>query len=239
MYNIGINQPKEKFDRTYLEILSQSNCNLHSLSVNDSTEEGLLDNLDGVILREDGINDMPTICGQIIKIKKNSNPFIWILSKEPKSTERVVYLQLGADGTFSESNEPEEVALIITNSLNRYMKFSNVPIKKIQKEESKDNELNFQLVPDNLSVRIGSDNKEISLTRMEFKLLNLLYANQSKGLTYEEIQEHLWEGNGEASRFRVANVVFHLREKLEAADLNPNIIRTVRSKGYMLNLKKV
>ena len=94
----------------------------------------------------------------------------------------------------------------------------------------------IELIPNNVSVRLYPNEDEISLTRLEYQLMNLLYENPSKGITYEEIYEEVWQTPYKDNKYRVANLVFHLREKLEKAGGKPSIIRTVRSRGYMLDI---
>nr|WP_236674834.1 winged helix-turn-helix domain-containing protein [Enterococcus sp. BWR-S5] len=92
-----------------------------------------------------------------------------------------------------------------------------------------------ELLNDNRSVVIGGD-REIGLTKLEYQLLELLFARDGKAVTYEEIHEDVWGKKQTFSRARIANLMFHLRQKMEVDPLYPKYVRTVRSKGYMLDL---
>ncbi|MBL1229915.1 winged helix-turn-helix domain-containing protein [Enterococcus sp. BWB1-3] len=232
MYNIGVNQLSGDFEHTYIGTLEKSKCNV--FQVDKENVEKLVSNLDGVILKEDDTQNMGVICGLIMKIKEKSNPLIWVFSDQPSATQKVLYLQLGADGTFSSESEPEEVNLIIENSLKRYQKLKKEEHSNdLEKIKGKSDSL-VELIPHNVSVKMHPDAEEIPLTRLEFQLMKLLHKNQSKGVTYKEIYEVVWKIPYKDNKYRVANLVFHLRTKLENAGAEPTIIRTVRSKGYML-----
>ncbi|MCB5953908.1 winged helix-turn-helix domain-containing protein [Enterococcus sp. CWB-B31] len=236
MYNIGITQPVEEFERTYVEKLGRNQYKLVTVDVNNM--DTILSDLDGVLLKENEKNLSET-CGIIMKIRERSNSFIWVLSEKPTAVQKVIYLHLGADGTFSNENEPEEMTLTIKNLLNRQKKASGTENDKPldSKEEVQSGAVShFKLLPNNLSVQIGKERTEVTLTRLEFKLLSLLYEHQSQGLSYKEIYENIWDDAYKGSKYRVANLIFHLREKLELQNVSSSIIKTVRSKGYMLSL---
>ena len=72
---------------------------------------------------------------------------------------------------------------------------------------------------------------------MEFKVFELLFDKHDKALTYEEIYQHIW-GNESAEKkeYRVSNIIFHLRGKIEEDPTTPKFIKTVRTIGYKLAL---
>lgn len=229
MYNIGVNQPAEEFEHTYIENLNSSKCNL--FQVDSENMDAIISNLDGVFLKEDTNQNIGKICGLIMKIKEKSNPLIWVFSDEPSPIQKIIYLQMGADGAFTGADEPEAINLIINNSLKRY--------QQDKKEEFSEEEVEvahgIELIPYNLSVKFAGNQEEIGLTRLEFQLMQLLCNNYLKGVSYQEIHEHIWQTPYKNNKYKVANLVFHLRSKLEGAGIEPTVIRTVRSKGYMLS----
>ncbi|MBP1047878.1 response regulator transcription factor [Enterococcus sp. BWM-S5] len=230
MYNIGINLVNEKFENTYVNTINKSECNLSLVDEKDIEE--VIDDLDGVVLKENTSQNIGEICELIIKIKKMSNSFIWIFCDEPVDVQKIIYLQLGADGIFTKDNSPEEMSLSMNNSLKRYQKINTIEDICEEKEEG-----GLKLINHNLSVRPSGRSEEIPLTRLEFQLMRLLYENHSKGVSYKDIYEEIWQAPYENNKYKykVANLVFHLRVKLENGGAKPSIIRTVRSKGYMLS----
>lgn len=228
MYHIGYlvskNQKSEYIDR----FLDDQLYKFHELN-----EEELLDHslLDGVVLEETASN-INWVCSLLMKLKESSNLLIWVLSPEvivPKSI-RLVYLQLGANGVADSSDDFDEFSLIVRNSLERSgsQAISNREMHKDEKEDSHD----FQLLPKNLSV-VLEDGKEVELTKLEFMVIQYLHKNAQETVTYEEIYENVWK-NGEPCRYRVSNMIFHLRKKIEKDEKEPRYIKNVRSLGYKL-----
>ncbi|MBL1225825.1 winged helix-turn-helix domain-containing protein [Enterococcus sp. BWR-S5] len=229
MYNIGVNQPTDEFEHTYIENLSNSKCNL--VQVDSENMDAIISDLDGVFLKEDTNQNIGKICGLIMKIKEKSNPLIWVFSEEPSPIQKIIYLQMGADGAFTKEDEPEAVNLMINNSLKRYQQDK----KEEMIEQFVDKPCGIELIPHNLSVKFSGNSEEIALTRLEFQLMQLLCDNYLKGVSYQEIHEHIWQTSYKNNKYKVANLVFHLRSKLEKSGVEPMLIRTVRSKGYMLS----
>ncbi|WP_321386777.1 winged helix-turn-helix domain-containing protein [uncultured Enterococcus sp.] len=229
MYNIGVNQLTEEFEHTYIEELSNSKCNL--FQVNSENMDTIINDLDGVFLKEDSAQNIGKICGMIVKIKEKSNPLIWVFSDEPSSIQKMVYLELGADGAFTVEDKPEVINLTIKNSLKRYQRIN----KNTKMNKSSQAVPGIELMFDTLSVRFDGYATKIALTRLEFKLMQLLYDNYQKGVSYQRIHEYMWETSYNNNKYRVANLIFHLRTKFEKAGVDPMLIRTVRSQGYMLS----
>ena len=231
MYNIGINHSAEDFETTYIEPLETSRYNV--FHVDDSNMDNIVNRLDGVILKEDDVQNVGVICGLILKIKEKSNPLIWVLTDQPSALQKVLYLQLGVDGTFSSENAPEEVNLIIRNSLKRYHQNQDEQATA-QTQSEGEGHLGIELNPYNLSVKLEKGKEEIPLTKLEFQLMKLFYDNPSRGISYREIYEFVWQKPYVNNKYRVSNLVFHLRTKLLNGGAETIAIRTIRSKGYML-----
>jgi two-component system response regulator MprA len=76
-------------------------------------------------------------------------------------------------------------------------------------------------------------NTELSLTRIEFSLLELLVRNAEQVLSYDVISDRVW-GYGEAPASNALQVfVTFLRRKLEANG-RPRLVHNVRGVGYVL-----
>ncbi len=142
---------------------------------------------------------------------------------------------MGADGTFSHENEPEEVTLTISNLLNRQKKQQ---IEKKQRTEDQDISENaiesirhFKLLPNNLSVQIGDEKTEVSLTRLEFKLYHFFMSISLRDFRIKRFMNIFGKMLIKALKYRVANLIFHLREKLELKNVSSGIIKTGALKG--------
>ncbi|MBL1225602.1 winged helix family transcriptional regulator [Enterococcus sp. BWR-S5] len=228
MYHIGYlvskNQKSEYIDR----FLDDQLYNFHEIG-----EDELFDysSLDGLVLEETDSN-INWVCSLLMKLKERSDLLVWVLSPEvivPKSI-RLVYLQLGANGVADSSDDFDEFSLIVRNTLERCKDTGRaLPSKTaIEKEETHD----FQLLPKNLSV-VLEDGKEVELTKLEFMVIQYLHRHAQETVTYEEIYENVWK-SGEPCRYRVSNMIFHLRRKIEKDEKEPRYIKNVRSLGYKL-----
>lgn len=188
---------------------------------------------DLVVILDEGEEAMGTICEKIIRIKDRSEALIWVKTNEQNVSNRLVYLTLGADGvTHAESNQ-EEWFLMMNNALKR-RKREQIERTVEKAPHQKENECSKNLVlnPRNSSVLVAG-HTEIVLTRLEFKTLSLLIQHPNEAVTYEEIFNELWTGDQKSLQYRVSNVIFHIRGKIDPVHEGPTFIKTVRSVGYL------
>lgn len=227
MYMIGCLTNKELEKNTHLNYLIEKGWNLSKINSNAYHE-----NLDAIVLLED---TMPETCCWLIELKKQTTVPIYLISEIYDSHSNIVYLQLGVEACFSMNMEVEELYYTLVNLITHFSSQENDYTKVLSNSLEV---ANIKLLARNLSVIIDED-IEISLTKKEYQALELLYNNPSQTVTYEEFIEKLWASkkNSKSKKYRVANLMFHLRNKIESSTTNPCFIKTVRSKGYMLDLK--
>ena len=229
MYNIGIFSLN---DREISMIDFDMIKKIHKI-IEITTDIENIEDLQAVIIQEEEITDMSTICEMILKIKQKSNCYIWIATVSENSVGKLVYLQLGADVVFGPDREVREVSLIVENALGRIAS-KNVDSSFVEKSIGK-NGL-FELNPSNLSVFLDEE-KEVVLTRLEYKIVELLLNTPNIAVDYETVYKKIWGDDLlENKKYRVANVIYHLRQKIEKNIKKPEYIKTVRSKGYMLSI---
>ncbi|HEQ5094434.1 TPA: two-component system response regulator CovR [Streptococcus pyogenes] len=90
------------------------------------------------------------------------------------------------------------------------------------------------LNPQNRSVNRGDD--EISLTKREYDLLNILMTNMNRVMTREELLSNVWKYD-EAVETNVVDVyIRYLRGKIDIPGKEP-YIQTVRGMGYVIREK--
>jgi len=75
--------------------------------------------------------------------------------------------------------------------------------------------------------------REIELTPREFDLLRYLLRHQGRVLTKDQILEHVWGYDSEATSNVVEIYIHYLREKIDRDQPRP-LIRTVRGVGYTI-----
>ncbi|MEI5989027.1 hypothetical protein A5881_000514 [Enterococcus termitis] len=84
------------------------------------------------------------------------------------------------------------------------------------------------------------DGKDIvHLTTLEFKIATLLFQNIGELVTYKELHQSIIEENelDDSHFYRVTNLVCHIRKKI-STKVKEDPIKTIRSKGYILDIKK-
>lgn len=236
MYNIGIVQANEQNDDTYRKQLPPPTYQLHPL-----TKEKVLnvaDKMDALIIEESSVLDLKHTCELILELRRHFKALIWVVSKNQAQTSKLVYLQLGADGVLDEEDEQEVSLLQLTNLLKRVKGEAPSIINENSLEQIKEEKVPIQLIAANLSV-VLKGKVEVALTKLEFEIISYLAEHSGKAITYEEIYKNIWNeefGDNESGnkQYRVSNLIFHLRKKLEVNSAKPEYIKTVRSKGYML-----
>ncbi len=75
-----------------------------------------------------------------------------------------------------------------------------------------------------------------SLPKKEAAILKLLYRNKNKLVSYDTIGEVLWKDDPDKySLWAISQIVRRIRKSLAGNFINPKIISSQRSKGYILN----
>lgn len=95
----------------------------------------------------------------------------------------------------------------------------------------RDLELDFQ----NLRFRKGG--REVSLSRTEQRLLQLLVENRGRTLPRERLLEQVWDGGEFVDENALSVAIRRLRGKLEEDPKNPQFIQTVYGIGYTWTVK--
>ncbi len=76
------------------------------------------------------------------------------------------------------------------------------------------------------------NHEELRLTKMERKLLSILFSSLNRGVSYEEIFIHLWQETHLQKHESLKTIVKQLRKKLPK-----NIIKNLFDYGYKIELK--
>ena len=175
--------------------------------------------LDRMMPSGDGIN--------LIKhIKKASKTPIIMLTAMSENNQKIKGLKTGTDDYLSKPFEPEELYLRIENLLKFY--------ENVNKEEVLFSFGNFIYDTKNNSLKLN--NEEIYLTEGENNLLLKLINNRNNTLTREELAEK----EIDESELRKVDVgITRLRQKIEKIPKQPQFIKTIRGKGYMLICKEI
>jgi|TARA_B100000475_G_scaffold201228_1_gene188101 OmpR family response regulator RpaB len=170
---------------------------------------------------------LPKIDGYKVcsKLRNDSSTPIVLLTSLDKLNDRVIGLSLGADDYLIKPFSTEELKIRIRSILQRSYNNNSYPLF-IQIGDLKLN------VAKRCVLKKG---QPIKLTKIEFKLLEVLLARSGEGLTRLDIFNKVWGYT--TFRYldtRVVDVyIYRLRSKLEKKPSIPTLILTVRGKGYM------
>ena len=83
--------------------------------------------------------------------------------------------------------------------------------------------------------KVYKDSKEVILTAMEYRLLLIFINNRGIVLSRQKLLEDIWDVAGDFVNDNTLTVyIKRLRDKIEEDPASPNIIKTVRGLGYIL-----
>lgn len=149
-------------------------------------------------------------------IKSKEIPTIFLTAKDDED-DIVSGLDAGADDYITKPFSIRELIARINKILFRNKKNTIIKIKDIE----------FDL--DKMVVYKGK--KEINLTSLELKILNLLFSNINKVVTRNDIIEKIWEWTGNDVNDNTVTVYLkRIREKI-----GTDIIITIKGIGYRID----
>jgi len=148
---------------------------------------------------------------------------ILMLTARVEVGARVAGLDAGADDYLAKPFELDELLARVRALVRR----SQLPARDTSGSE---------LILDQLRVAPASrqawwSTQELTLSKTEFELLELLLRNRGQVLTHSMIYERIWGYDFGPESNNLAVYISYLRRKLEEAGA-PDLIRTVRGVGY-------
>lgn len=151
---------------------------------------------------------------------------ILMLTARDSVSERVAGLDAGADDYLPKPFALEELLARLRALLRRSSPDPDA--------EDENETLEFAgLTLDVGSREVTRDGRQISLTRTEFSLLEMLMCNPKRVLTRGRILEEVWGYDFPTSGNALEVYIGYLRRKTEAEG-EPRLIHTVRGVGYVL-----
>lgn len=175
-------------------------------------ERAVVNDYDVIVLDR----DLPVVHGdQVCRIVVGSGPRILMLTAASDVEDRVDGLELGADDYLSKPFAFTELVARVRSLCRRAP--SHPPVL-----------LHEDLTVDRARRRASRGPRELSLTRKEFGILEMLLAAGGAVVSAEELLEHVWDANADPFSKVVAVTMTRLRSKLG----DPPLIDTVVGKGY-------
>ena len=153
-------------------------------------------------------------------IRKNSKVPILFISAADENLNLIMAMDLGADDYLTKPFELELLQIKIRALLRRayeYIETRNIFYKDIRLDCDK--------------MIISRENKEIELTKNEFKILEILLEKPGKVVNRDEIIDKIWQSDSYIDDNTLTVNVMRLRKKLE--DINIfDLIKTKKGVGY-------
>jgi DNA-binding response OmpR family regulator len=161
------------------------------------------------------------------ELRKNSRVPIIMITARGEETDRVVGLELGADDYVPKPFSVRELLARIKAVLRRAR-----PDGEPESAAPLHGPGGLVLDVERRLVTVGET--ALTLTRLEFDLLQLLIANTGRVLTRERLLEQAWGYEYFGDTRAVDSAVKRLRAKLRAASPEADCIESVRGLGYRI-----
>lgn len=159
------------------------------------------------------------------KIKSIGDRPVIFLTAYDDEVNVVMGFDLGADDYITKPFRLKELLVRIKSVLRRYNKAGGDTTVKIKNITINTNE-----------AKVYKNGEEIVLTAMEYRLLLILLNNRGKVLSRSQLLENIWDVEGDFVEDNTLTVyIKRLRDKIEEDAASPQIIKTVRGLGYVID----
>jgi DNA-binding response OmpR family regulator len=148
---------------------------------------------------------------------------IMMLTVRAGEEDQVRALDLGADDYLTKPFSPRTLLARVRALLRR------TGVEKPQLAAAGD--LSLDLEAQAVSLRGGPP---VALTKLEFRLLQLMIANEGHALPSERLTGHVWGYRGMGDRQLLKQLVHRVRQKIERDPASPDYLITVPGVGYLL-----
>ena len=160
------------------------------------------------------------ICKEV-KTKDIELPIIFLTAKDEEK-DVVLGLEIGADDYVIKPFRTKELISRIRTVLRRYHKKeekSTIQIKDVTIDLAK--------------AEVYKGKRQVILTALEYKILVMLFQNQNRLITREQLLDKIWDVAGNFVNDNTLTVyIKRIREKIENNPAEPEIIKTIRGIEY-------
>lgn len=171
---------------------------------------------------------MPNMDGyQTLKeIRKESNIPIMFLSAKDADAEKILGLNLGADDYIAKPFNPLELVARVNSNIRRFCSLGTTETGESKTIKVRD------LVLDTESCTLSKDGNEITLSSVEYKIMEMFMLHPGKVFTKQQIYEYGWGEEYIIADNNIMVCISKLRAKL--GDEDGTYIKTIRGLGYRL-----
>lgn len=170
---------------------------------------------------------MPGIDGFAVlrKIREKSRIPALMMTARTEDYDKILGLELGADDYITKPYNPLEVMARVKAQLRRCYDYQEA------KEET-EVLCAFDLELNPAECQVWKGGKEISLTKTEFKILELLMKTPGRIYTKQQIFDYSWEDTYMGDDSTIMVHISNLRNKIEDEPKKPKLIKTIKGLGY-------
>ena len=160
------------------------------------------------------------------KIREKSKVPALMMTARAEDYDKILGLELGADDYITKPYNPLEVVARIKAQLRRCYDYQEKQEPECEVLKGYGLELNLT------EGTLKKDGREISLTKTEFRILELLMKTPGRIYTKQQIFNHSWDELYMEDDSTVMVHISNLRNKIEDDPKKPVMIRTIKGLGY-------
>ena len=222
MQKILIVEDDKKLSKELEKFLSQNGYEISRITSFENIINDILNSKCNMVLLDINLpgNNGEYICKEVRKISEV--PIVMITSVDSE-LDQLISLNYGADDYITKHFNIQILLAKIATILKR----TNSNNKDQSKIDCKDFILNLS------KSTIEKEEKEIELTKNEFKIIYYLVQNRGKIVPREEIMSYLWDSEMFVDDNTLTVNITRIRNKLEEINLK-DILETRRGQGYIL-----
>lgn len=222
MQKILIVEDDKKLSKELEKFLSQNGYEISRITSFENIINDILNSKCNMVLLDINLpgNNGEYICKEVRKISEV--PIVMITSVDSE-LDQLISLNYGADDYIT---KPFNIQILLAK-IATILKRTNSNNKDQSKIDCKDFILNLS------KSTIEKEEKEIELTKNEFKIIYYLVENRGKIVPREEIMSYLWDSEMFVDDNTLTVNITRIRNKLEEINLK-DILETRRGQGYIL-----
>lgn len=170
---------------------------------------------------------MPEMDGieTLMRLRKMKNIPVILLSAKSEDTDKILGLTAGADDYVTKPFNPAELVARAKSQLRRYTQLGSAV-------ETENKIVIGGLCMDTEAKTVSVDGREVKLTPMEYRILELLCKNRGKVFSADDIYRTVWNEEYAVSDNAIAVHIRHIREKIEINPKEPQYVKVVWGIGY-------
>ncbi|MDR3052927.1 MAG: response regulator transcription factor [Coriobacteriales bacterium] len=172
---------------------------------------------------------MPVMDGiqTAIKIRESSNVPIIFLSAKGEEADKVLGLHVGGDDYIIKPFTPMELFARTRSAIRRYSQLGGMPA-----HETEGVYITGDLLLDSKKKIVSVDGAPVTLTALEFNILELLISHPDQVFSSEQIYEAVRQEPAYDVRRIISVHISHIREKIEVNPKEPRYLKLAYGLGY-------